>query len=88
VEELISDLSFNPVRSGFNPVEFPVMGTLDPYGDTVLNYLQCDLLVREVRRGTPLLKAAGVGDEFVLELVRLYKFSAAKPHRRLVFIGD
>ncbi|MEI8411511.1 MULTISPECIES: hypothetical protein [unclassified Kribbella] len=88
VEEVVADKNFNPVRSGFRSIDFPIMGTLDPYGDTSLNYLQCELLENEIQKAAPCLKSASVADAFVVELLRLCKVSRAKPQRSLVFIGD
>lgn len=88
VEEMVADKNFNPVRAGLESVDFPVMGTLDPYRDTSLDFLQCELLEGEVRRARAELEQKGVSGEFILELIRLCEISRAMPRRRLVFIGD
>lgn len=49
VREVIADRNFNPVRAGLRSADFPMMGTLDPYGDTSFNYLQCELLEEEIK---------------------------------------
>jgi len=88
VEEVVADKNFNPVRTGFHRTDFPMMGTLDPYGDTSFNYLQCELLEGEVQKATTRLEDMGVSSDFVVELVRLCRVSQAKPQRRFMFIGD
>jgi hypothetical protein len=88
VEEVIADKSFNPVRIGFKSEDFPMMGTLDPYGDTSFNYLQCELLEGEIIKATPRLEESGVSGDFISKLIRLCKIGRVKPQRRLVFIGD
>jgi len=88
LDEVVVDRNFNPVLKGIDRKRFPVMGTLDPYGDTSLNYLQCGLLLDELRDGKDLLEEAGVKDVTVSELVRLCGVTRAKPHRHLLFIGD
>lgn len=88
VEEVVADLSFNPVRAGFSSSEFPMMGTLDPYGDTSFNYLQCELLEGELQAAGKTLEGLGVSGDSVSELIRLCRLSRAKPQRRFVFIGD
>ncbi|MBM7858062.1 hypothetical protein [Lentzea nigeriaca] len=88
VEEVVADLNFNPVRAGFDSADFPMMGMLDPYRDTSFDYLQCELLEREVRRAATRLGENGVSGDFIAELIRLCKIGRAKPQRRFVFIGD
>jgi hypothetical protein len=88
VEEVVADLNFNPMRSGFAPTDFPMMGTLDPYGDTSFNYFQCHLLEEELQRAATRLGATGVSSEFVVEPIRLSRVARAKPQRHLVFYGD
>lgn len=88
LEEVVMDRSFNPVLKGIDRKRFPVMGALDPYGDTSLNYLQCNLLLDELRDGEDFLNQAEVKDSAVSELARLCNVTRAKPHRQLLFIGD
>ncbi len=63
IEEVVADLRFKPVRAGFSAEEYPMLGTLDPYGDTSLNYLQSALLESELRRAAPRLEEFGVTTE-------------------------
>ncbi|WP_055591074.1 hypothetical protein [Peterkaempfera griseoplana] len=88
VEKGVADRRFNPVLKGVDARAYPTMASLDPYGDTVLNYLQCGFLIRELREGTEFLTAMGVDDEAVSSLIRLCELVRAKPHRSLLFIGD
>lgn len=73
----------DPVRAGFRPTEFPVLGTLDPYGDTSLNYLRCELLEAEIERVAVRLGERGVAGDFIAEVVRLGRVGRARPQRRL-----
>jgi hypothetical protein len=88
VEEVVADRNFNPVRIGFKATDFPMMGTLDPYGDTSFNYLQCELLEGEIQKARAHLEEKGVSGDFIVELIRLCRVSRVKPQRRFVFIGD
>jgi hypothetical protein len=88
VEKTVADRNFNPVLKGIDAHDYPVLGTLDPYGDTALNYLQCELLIRELERGAELLMQAGVQEDSIAELARMCRLTRAKPHRKLLFIGD
>lgn len=88
VEQVVADLRFNPVRAGFEQTEFPVMGMLDPYGDTFLGQFQCELLQEEVGLAAARLEKQGVSSEFIVELVRLCEVCCENPQFQLVFIGD
>ncbi|MEU6536678.1 hypothetical protein [Streptomyces sp. NPDC047000] len=88
VDKIVADGNFNPVMKGVDAKKYPTMASLDPCGDTALNYLQCDFLIGELRDGAEFLAAIGVGDGAVQSLVRLCELVRAEPHRRLVFIGD
>jgi hypothetical protein len=88
VEEVVADVNFNPVQTGFKSTDFPMMGTLDPYGDTSFNYLQCELLEGEIPSASKRLEDRGVSSEFIEDLVRLCRVGRARPQRRFVFIGD
>lgn len=88
VDKTVADGNFNPVLKGVDARKYPTMASLDPYGDTFLNYLQCGFLIGELREGSEFLAAMGVNDRAVQDLIRLCELVRAKPHRRLVFIGD
>ena len=88
VDQGVADQSFNPVMKGVDAKKYPIMASLDPYGDTVLNYLQCGFLIEELRSGAEFLESIGVCESSARELVRLCELVRAKPHRNLVFIGD
>jgi hypothetical protein len=88
VEEVVADQAFNPMRSGFSSAEFPLMGTLDPYGDTSFTFYQCGQLEAEVRQAAGHLAELGVSDTFIASLIDLCAAARAQSRRRLVFYGD
>ncbi|MFC5888030.1 hypothetical protein RMN57_34400 [Kitasatospora sp. CM 4170] len=88
MDKTVAHVNFNPVMKGVDAKQFPTMASLDPYGDTVLNYLQCGFLIGELREGAEFLAASGVDEDAVQNLVRMCELVRAKPHRHLVFIGD
>jgi hypothetical protein len=88
VAEALLDRRFNPLLKGVDRQRFPIMGILDPYGDTSLNYLQCAQLLEELQRGKAFLESVEVPEATVGELTKLCRLAMAKPHRQLLFIGD
>ena len=88
IQKMVAHPKFNPVRAGIDATKYPMLGSIDPYGDTSLNYLQCAMLVNELREGGEVLTGMGVAPEFIHELIRLCQLSRSKPHRQLLFIGD
>ncbi|MFC8957238.1 hypothetical protein ACFT8P_32070 [Streptomyces sp. NPDC057101] len=88
VEKIVADHNFNPVLRGVDGGKYPTMASLDPYRDTYLNHLQCKSLAGELRDGAQFLDEMEVRQDATLELIRLCEVVQAKPHRRLLFIGD
>lgn len=88
VEKAVSHPNFNPVMKGIDATRYPMMGSIDPYGDTSLNYLQCAMLMTELQEGRTAMAEMGVEEDFIAQLTRLCQLARAKPHRHLLFIGD
>jgi hypothetical protein len=88
VEEVVADRAFNPVRHGLSSAEFPLLGSLDPYGDTFLDPDRCGLLETEIRGAGGRLEAGGVSAGFLSDLARLCAVVRAGSGRRLAFYGD
>lgn len=83
---VIADPKFDPVLLGVDRLAYPILGHLDPYGDTVLNRMQVRTLLQETDRLGPddrLIPA-----EFRASLVELCNKCLARPHRFLWFIGE
>jgi hypothetical protein len=76
---------FNPVLMGIDIEKFPLLGSIDPYGDTAFNYLQVQRILIEIQA------QERTGDELDALLKNLETFSnqaLAKPHMFLWFVGD
>jgi hypothetical protein len=86
VASVVSDPGFDPVLSGVDRKRYPILGHLDPYGDTVLNRLQVQSLLEEISevRSNPEIVPAGFADE----LVALCRECLLRPHRFLRFVGE
>ena len=67
---------------------YPMLGHIDPHGDTVFNNLQMQTLEAELRH----LLETGPGNdqkrEFVEQLISLCVEGVRRPHRYLWLIGD
>ncbi len=77
--------NFDPVLMGVDVQKLPLLGSIDPYGDTVFNYLQVERILIEFRDYQLIERG------FEVSVRRLEEFSRqalAKPHRFLWFIGD
>lgn len=48
VTSVAADSEFDPVLSGVDRKRYPILGHLDPYGDTFLNRLQVETLLEEI----------------------------------------
>lgn len=81
-----ADSEFDPVLSGVDRKRYPILGHLDPYGDTVLNRLQVQSLLEELSevRSDPEIVSA----EFADTLVLLCHKCLQRPHRFLRFVGE
>ncbi|MEU8826486.1 hypothetical protein [Streptomyces sp. NPDC048636] len=81
-----ADPEFDPVLSGVDRKRYPMLGHLDPYGDTVLNRLQVKSLLEELSevRVNPEI----VSEEFADTLVMLCHECLLRAHRFLRFAGE
>jgi hypothetical protein len=86
VASVAADSEFDPVLSGVDRKTYPILGHLDPYGDTVLNRLQVETLLEELSevRSNPEIVSA----EFADTLVMLCHECLQRPHRFLRFVGE
>lgn len=81
-----ADPRFDPVLFGVDRTEYPILGHIDPYGDTILNEMQVRSLLKEIARLGPGDKLVPV--QFRASLVDLCEKSLVHPHRFLWFIGE
>jgi hypothetical protein len=86
LESLPAHPNFDPVLAGVDRSVFPMLGHLDPYGDTVLNRMQVETLLGEIS----LVRSRGglISDSFGDSLVDICKKCLSRPHRFVWFIGD
>lgn len=77
---------FDPVLFGVERSRFPILGHLDPYGDTILNRLQVESLLNEIAELGP--DGGVVPHGFVEDLVSISRECLVKPHRFLWFVGE
>ncbi|AKL71204.1 MULTISPECIES: hypothetical protein [Streptomyces] len=66
-----------------DPAEFPMLRSLDPYGDAVFNQRQVPLLLAELDR-----LPADLGDDWVVQARELCQVVERGLHLYLWFIGD
>jgi hypothetical protein len=80
------DPAFDPVSAGVDRSRYPILGHLDPYGDTILNRMQVETLIHEISR----IRAQGqiIADGFAEELIALCAECLSRPHRFIWFIGE
>jgi hypothetical protein len=86
LESLVAEPGFDPVLQGIDRSLYPILGHLDPYGDTILNRMQVRTLLEEIDR---------LGDDgfpgshtFKSALMDLCQNCLAHPHQFLWFIGE
>jgi hypothetical protein len=77
--------SFNPVLRGIDVQKFPLLGSIDPYGDTAFNYLQVKRILMEIRAQE---RTEDELDAFLRELEVFSRQALARSHRFLWFVGD
>ncbi len=53
LDSIRADPDFDPVLAGVDRKNFPILGHIDPYGDTVLNGMQAETLLTEIARLRP-----------------------------------
>lgn len=89
-DEVLASLAaspeFDPVLLGIDRVAYPILGHIDPYGDTILNRMQVRTLMEEIDR-------LGSGEKLIpadlrVALIGLCKECIAHPHRFTWFIGE
>jgi hypothetical protein len=86
LESLAAEPGFDPVSQGIDRGLYPILGHLDPYGDTILNRLQVRTLLEEIERlGEDSYFISG---DFRSDLVNLCRKCLAHPHQFLWFIGE
>lgn len=69
-------------------IDFPLLGHIDPYGDTIFNRLQMESISLELKQ---LLDAGPDSDEkrsFIESLIAICAEGLRRPHRYLWFSGD
>ncbi len=86
VASVAADPEFDPVLRGVDRKRYPILGHLDPYGDTVLNRLQVESLLAEISevRSDPDI----MPEEFADKLMALCHECLRRPHRFLRFVGE
>lgn len=65
--------------------DFPFLGLLDRYGDTVFSSLQMQAVIPEIRR---LRDRSGDADDLLTELEQLAEECREGNHVFLIFVGD
>lgn len=83
---LRADPNFDPVLAGVDRLAYPILGHIDPYGDTILNGMQVETLLTEVARMPP--ESNIIPDQFADALVELCRKCLSKPHQFIWFIGE
>jgi hypothetical protein len=80
------DPTFDPVSAGVDRSLYPILGHLDPHGDTILNRMQVETLIREISR----IRTQGqiIADGFAKELIVICRECLSRPHRFIWFIGE
>ncbi|MFJ9823008.1 hypothetical protein ACIRSU_01380 [Streptomyces sp. NPDC101160] len=85
LRRLAADPKFDPVLFGVDLHVYPLLASIDPYGDTVFNYLQVRRLLNELATYRPTQPPS---EEFLGDLRELCDVALSGPHRFLWFIGD
>ncbi|WP_143660338.1 hypothetical protein [Streptomyces sp. t99] len=82
---LVSLGGINPLLQGVDRERFPLLGHIDPYGETIFNSLQVRSLMKELSSWSP-----GIADIEVPvgQLVEYCKCVLADTHRYLWIFGD
>jgi hypothetical protein len=85
VLQSVSAEGFDPVRKGISRTEYPILGHIDPYGDTVFNRMQVRTLMEEIAR----LECADIiSGQLRDSIIELCERCLARPHQFLWFIGE
>jgi hypothetical protein len=77
--------TINPLLQGIDRDRFPLLGHIDPYGDTILNSLQVHSLMKELEAWSA--ETPAIGDHLG-RLVEYCEFVLADTHRYLWIFGD
>lgn len=86
LDSVRSDPDFDPVLAGIDRTIYPILGHIDPYGDTVLNGMQVETLLTEISRLRP--EGTVIPDQFADELIELCRKCLTRPHQFIWFIGE
>jgi hypothetical protein len=82
---LVSLGDINPLLQNIDRGRFPILGHIDPYGETILNSLQVRSLIDELKIWSV---GTSVGEGDVARLLEYCNFSLADTHRYLWIFGD
>jgi hypothetical protein len=86
LRSLTADPDFDPVLAGIDRTQYPMLGHLDPYGDTILNRMQVGTLLAEV--STLRSELAIIPHSFADELEDMCAECLRRPHHFLWFVGE
>lgn len=86
LESVRASPNFDPVLLGIDRVGYPILGHLDPHGDTILNVMQVRTLLEEIDRLGSDNRV--IPAEFRESIVQLCKKCLARPHQFLWFVGE
>lgn len=81
--------TYNPIVEWVDRARFPMLGHIDPYGNTIFNGGQMQTLIEELELVRALYpEASSQSADAVSEIQRLCEIGARRPHTYLWFIGD
>ncbi|WP_433697311.1 hypothetical protein [Nocardiopsis sp. CA-288880] len=67
--------------------EYPMLGYVDLYGDTIFNSRQVGVVLEELRSASRSFED-GEMTPMIQELIELAELVPLRPHRKLIFSGD
>ncbi|TDC59224.1 hypothetical protein E1258_18735 [Micromonospora sp. KC207] len=86
---LVAERPYPRLVSWTDRVEFPMLGHVDPYGNTIYNRGQMESLIMELDKLQAVRPEVFLNDGgFVQDLRDLCLAGIRKPHRYLWFVGD
>jgi hypothetical protein len=77
-----------PLLSGEALPEYPMLGHIDPYGNTIYNRGQMRTLRTELGRLTDSAELSNTSNDVVQQLLAICAEGLQRPHRYLWFVGD
>jgi hypothetical protein len=86
LDSLRADPVFDPVLAGIDRMAYPILGHIDPYGDTVLNSMQVETLLTEITRLLP--ESSVIPDRFANALIQICRKCLSRPHQFIWFVGE